>query len=56
MRPDAADLGRDEAGVFERVLGDVEFQLFLSEFRERLVGFQLWIAGVSEAGEDLLQP
>ena len=56
VRPDAADLGRDEAGVFERLFGDVVPELFLAHLREGLVGFHSGIARGGEPGEDLLEP
>ena len=45
VRPDPPDLGGDEAGVFERLFGDVVPELFLAHPRERLVGFQVRDSG-----------
>ena len=46
----------EEAGVFERLFGDVVPELLAAHPRQRLVGFQVRVAGGGEPGEDLLQP
>ena len=56
VRPDPADLRRHEAGVFERLFGDVVPELFAAHPRQRLVAFQSRVGVRGEPRQDLLQP